>query len=253
MLRYGFVAVMNDISELKELDRIKSEMVRMTSHDLKNPLQAAFANVELLRDDVEDLKNQEVTLSVDNIERQLTKMHRIISGILDLERVRQGASLEEICHPQRIISDAVEELSDIADEKGITLRVDLNSRISAFKGDSDQFKRAIVNIIENAIKFNKAGGDVLIQGNNRGNQLFITISDDGIGIPAELQPKIFERFYRGHQAGAEHASGSGLGLSLVKAVIDSHNGEIWVRSQPNVGTTFHISLPAFVPEGQTLP
>ncbi|MEM9953599.1 MAG: ATP-binding protein [Chloroflexota bacterium] len=249
----GFVAVMNDISELKELDRIKSEMVRMTSHDLKNPLQAAFANVELLRDDVEDLKNQEVTLSVDNIERQLTKMHRIISGILDLERVRQGASLEEICHPQRIIADAVEELSDIADEKGITLRVDLNSRISTFKGDSDQFKRAIVNIIENAIKFNKAGGDVLIQGNNRGNQLFITISDDGIGIPAELQPKIFERFYRGHQAGAEHASGSGLGLSLVKAVIDSHNGEIWVRSQPNVGTTFHISLPAFVLEGQTLP
>lgn len=245
----GFVAVMNDVSELKELDRIKSEMVRMTSHDLKNPLQAAFSNLELLRDDVEDIENvdkAEIALSVDNIERQLKKMHRIISGILDLERVRVGSRLEEICHPDIIIDEAVEELSDIAKEKGIFLKTDVNSKVADFQGDSDQFRRAIVNIIENAIKFNSAGGEVLIQANNRGNQIFITISDDGIGIPADVQPKIFERFFRGHQRGAEHASGSGLGLSLVKAVIESHNGQIWVRSQPDVGTTFHITVPAIV-------
>ena len=245
----GFVAVMNDVTELKELDRIKSEMVRMTSHDLKNPLQAAFANLELLRDDVEDIENvdnEEVVLSVDNIERQLNKMHRIISGILDLERVRVGSSLDEVCHPETIILEAVEELSDIAKEQGIVLRADVNEKIANFQGDSDQFRRAIVNIIENAIKFNIAGGEVLIQANNRGNQIFITISDDGIGIPADVQPKIFERFFRGHQRGAEHASGSGLGLSLVKAVIESHNGQIWVRSQPDVGTTFHITVPAIV-------
>ncbi|MGB7337510.1 MAG: GAF domain-containing sensor histidine kinase [Phototrophicaceae bacterium] len=242
----GFVAVMNDISELKELDRVKSEMVRMTSHDLKNPLQAAFANLELLRDDVDALHDPEITLSVDNIDRQLNKMHRIISGILDLERARLGSSLEDICNPEILINEAIEELTDIADEKGIVLRADITPEIASFKGDNQQFKRAIVNIIENAIKFNTAGGDVLIQAQNSSNQIFITISDDGIGIPAELHTKIFERFYRGHQAGAEHASGSGLGLSLVKAVIESHNGQIRVRSQPKVGTTFHISLPAIL-------
>lgn len=245
----GFVAVMNDVSELKELDRIKSEMVRMTSHDLKNPLQAAFSNLELLRDDVEDLDNadsKEVALSVDNIERQLNKMHRIISGILDLERVRVGSKLDEICHPNTLIHDAIEELSDIAEEQGIVLKADVNAKVADFEGDSNQFRRAIVNLVENAIKFNSAGGEVLIQANNRGNQIFITISDDGIGIPPDVQTKIFERFFRGHQRGAEHASGSGLGLSLVKAVIESHNGKIWVRSQPDVGTTFHITVPAIV-------
>lgn len=245
----GFVAVMNDVSELKELDRIKSEMVRMTSHDLKNPLQAAFANLELLRDDVEIIGDDEITLSVDNIERQLNKMHRIISGILDLERVRVGSTLDEICSPGEIINDAIEELSDIARDAGIVLRADVDAKIAKFQGDSDQFKRAIVNIVENAIKFNSSGGEVLIQANNRGNQIFITISDDGIGIPDDLQPKIFDRFYRGHQSGAEHISGSGLGLSLVKAVIESHNGQIWLRSQLHIGTTFHITIPAITQQG----
>lgn len=240
----GFVAVLNDVSELKELDRIKSEMVRMTSHDLKNPLQAAFANLELLRDDLETLADEEVTLSVDNIERQLSKMHRIISGILDLERVRIGSNLSELCTPATILQEAADELADIAQEQGIVLKVDVDTKTRDFVGDFDQFKRAIVNIIENAIKFNEAGGEVLIHAENRGNEIFITISDDGIGIPSELQTKIFERFYRAHQAGAEHVSGSGLGLSLVKAVIESHNGKIWVRSQSQVGTTFHITVPA---------
>src|SRR5690606_15741353 len=89
----GFVAVLNDVTELKESDRIKSEMVRMTSHDLKNPLQAAMANLELLREDIEPINNTEISLSVNNIEHQLNRMYRIINGILDLERVRLGASV----------------------------------------------------------------------------------------------------------------------------------------------------------------
>jgi two-component system, OmpR family, phosphate regulon sensor histidine kinase PhoR len=239
----GFVAVLNDVSELKELDRIKSEMVRMTSHDLKNPLQAAFSNLELLRDDVVAANNSEMTLSVDNIERQLNKMHRIISGILDLERVRVGSNLNELCQIRLIIEEAAEELDDFAKEHQISLRLDISPKVADFLGDTAQFKRAMVNIIENAIKFNSAGGEVLISAKNEANKLLIIVSDDGIGIPEDLQGKIFERFFRGHQKGAEHISGSGLGLSLVKAVVESHNGQIWVRSKANVGTSFHISVP----------
>lgn len=239
----GFVAVLNDVSELKELDRIKSEMVRMTSHDLKNPLQAAFANLELLRDDVEAADNEEMTLSVNNIERQLNKMHRIISGILDLERVRIGSKLSEQCQIQSILEEAVEELEDFAKENQISLRLDVSPKVADFMGDTAQFKRAMVNLIENAIKFNSAGGEVLIQAKNESNRLRIVVSDDGIGIPEELQSKIFERFFRGHQKGAEHISGSGLGLSLVKAVVESHNGQIWLRSKANVGTSFYITVP----------
>lgn len=240
----GFVAVLNDVTELKELDRIKSEMVRMTSHDLKNPLQAAFANLELLNEDIATIDNSEITLSVDNIERQLNRMHRIISGILDLERVRVGSQPDTICNPQELIQEAVEELNDYATEQKIELVTDVADNIAEFMGDLDQIKRAIVNVIENAIKFNHAGGEVLIRAVNQGKRILITISDDGIGIPEELQNKVFERFYRGHQAGAEHVSGSGLGLSLVKAVIESHNGQIWLQSQAHIGTTFFISIPS---------
>jgi signal transduction histidine kinase len=182
-------------------------------------------------------------LSVDNIERQLNKMHRIISGILDLERVRMGSKLTEHCQIQTILEEAVDELADFAKDHRISLRLDVSPKVADFLGDTAQFKRAMVNLIENAIKFNSAGGEVLIQAKNEANRLRIVVSDDGIGIPEELQGKIFERFFRGHQKGAEHISGSGLGLSLVKAVVESHNGQITLRSKANVGTSFYITVP----------
>lgn len=240
----GFVAVLNDISELKELDRIKSEMVRMTSHDLKNPLQAAMANLELLQEDIADLHNPEIELSVNTIERQLNKMYRIIGGILDLERVRIGAKPTEFCHPARIVHDAVEELAEMAEERQIRILTTMPPDLADFIGDTNQFKRAIVNLLENAIKFSHQAGEVRINVKNEGRDLLFSISDDGIGIPPELHEKIFERFYRGHQAGAEHISGSGLGLSLVKAVVESHKGKLWVESISQRGTTFYIRIPA---------
>ena len=242
----GFVAVLNDVTELKELDRIKSEMVRMTSHDLKNPLQAAMANLELLRDDIQTIEPQdtEITLSVNNIEHQLNRMYRIINGILDLERVRLGSNQVDVCSTRQIIYDSMDELQAIATEKGIKLIPQIAENVADFMGDADQFKRAIINLIENAIKFNKPGGEVGITVKNRAHYVMFAISDDGIGIPEHLHNKIFDRFYRAHQPGAEHITGTGLGLSLVKAVVESHNGHIRVESQPGFGTTFYITVPA---------
>ena len=240
----GFVAVLNDITELKELDRIKSEMVRMTSHDLKNPLQAAMANLELLQEDTEALDDPEIDLSVGNIERQLSKMYRIIGNILDLERVRLGSQPTEICHPARIVTEAIDELQDMAHEENVALNVEIAPDAADFLGDSDQVHRAIVNLIENAIKFNRSGGQVDVSVTMHANHVRFTVADTGIGIPPDMQSKIFDRFYRGHQSGAEHVSGSGLGLSLVKAVVDSHNGELTVDSRPEQGTCFYIEIPS---------
>ncbi|MCA9914090.1 MAG: ATP-binding protein, partial [Anaerolineae bacterium] len=93
-------------------------------------------------------------------------------------------------------------------------------------------------------KFNTSGGEVHITARNDGNAILMSVRDSGIGIPFELQSKIFDRFFRGHQQGAEHISGSGLGLSLVKAVVDNHAGQIWLESIPGSGTTFSIRVPA---------
>jgi len=216
----------------------------MTSHDLKNPLQAAMANLELLQEDTEALDDPEIDLSVGNIERQLSKMYRIIGNILDLERVRLGSQPTEVCHPARIVTEAIDELQDMAHEENVALNVEIAPDAADFLGDSDQVHRAIVNLIENAIKFNRSGGKVDVSVTMHANRVRFTVVDTGIGIPPDMQSKIFDRFYRGHQSGAEHVSGSGLGLSLVKAVVDSHNGELTVDSRPEQGTCFYIEIPS---------
>jgi len=239
----GWVAVLNDVTQLKELDRLKSEMVRMTSHDLKNPLQAAMANLDLLRDDVWDSGNSEVQQSIEAIEKQLERMYRIINGILDLERIKTGTQLQEICRPARLVEETLEELQHLADDKAIRLDATVDANIPDFMGDPEQFKRALINLVENAIKFTPSGGIVTIVGRQNNAGVLFEIKDNGIGIPVELHTQIFERFFRGRQKGVEHVSGSGLGLSLVKTIVENHHGRVWLESQVGAGTTFFVALP----------
>ncbi|HVU10791.1 MAG TPA: GAF domain-containing sensor histidine kinase, partial [Phototrophicaceae bacterium] len=239
----GWVAVLNDVTQLKELDRIKSEMVRMTSHDLKNPLQAAMANLELLQDDLMDVVDDEVWESVKVIDKQLQRMERIIRGILDLERVKSGARALEMCHPSRIVQDVLYELRERAADGKITLHTDVASGLPEFGCDVEQFERAIINLVENAIKFTPPDGSVLVRVYQGGGSLLFEVEDTGVGIAKDLQGRVFDRFYRANQKGMEHVTGSGLGLSLVKAVVENHHGKVWLQSEPGAGTTFFVSIP----------
>jgi two-component system, OmpR family, phosphate regulon sensor histidine kinase PhoR len=244
----GWVGVLNDVTELKELDRLKSEMVRMTSHDLKNPLQAAMANLELLRDDlssaVQEIAHGEVQTSLDTIEKQLERMYRIINGILDLERIKTGAQVREACSPDILVSETIDELQHLADDQHIMLKSYVEPDTPEFMGDAEQFKRALINLVENAIKFTKPNGVVMILARREQTEVVFEIKDTGIGIPKELYSQVFERFFRGRQKGVEHISGSGLGLSLVKAIVENHGGRVWLESEEGIGTTFYVSLPA---------
>ncbi|MGQ9887094.1 MAG: ATP-binding protein [Aggregatilineales bacterium] len=242
----GWVAVLNDITQLKELDRLKSEMVRMTSHDLKNPLQAAMANLELLRDDLGEKVPQEAEESIAAIAKQLERMNRIINGTLDLERIRTGATKSDVCRATDIVESAVDELRQMAAEGQVSLNYSVADDSLEFLGDSEQIKRALVNLVENGIKFTAPGGSVHVSVEPGVNSVIMTVRDTGIGIPQELQGRIFERFFRGQQTGTEHISGSGLGLSLVKAVAENHGGSVWLESQPGAGSTFYVSLPTLI-------
>jgi signal transduction histidine kinase len=248
-LRYGhtdgWVAILNDITHLKELDRLKNEMVRMTSHDLKNPLQAAMANLDLLRDDLAASSDPEVTHSLNVIERQLQRMNRIIRGILDLERARTGALKIEAVEPSRLVGETIEEMRHVIDEQKLRFEVEVAPNLSTLHCDPDQFKRALVNLVENAFKFTPAGGSVrLIVNATSDGEVCFTVADSGVGIPDEARPLIFDRFFRVNQAGTEHVTGSGLGLSLVKTIVESHHGRIDVTSAVGQGTTFTVTLPA---------
>jgi signal transduction histidine kinase len=239
--------MLHDVTQLKELDRLKSEMVRMTSHDLKNPLQAAMANLELLDDDLTNYPSPEVHTALSTINKQLVRMNRIINGILDLERAKNDTQVKEI-HPAHIIAErAADSIREMALDKEVEINVVLNKKMPDFSCVPEQFEQALVNLLENAIKFTPSGGKVTLSVYPEAGQLIFQITDTGIGIAPELQPFVFDRFWRGGQkgqSGAEHISGTGLGLSLVKTIVENHLGEVQLSSKIGEGSTFFIRVPS---------
>ena len=240
----GWVAVLNDVSELKELDRLKSQMIQMTSHDLKNPLQAAMSYMELLSDDSEDVLTDDMREDMAVIWSQLNRMHRIISGILDLERVRSGTPAFEVCALEPVLQRTVDEMADQARAKGLSLQLVATPPLPFVLGDAHQLGQAIINLVENAIKFTPEGGRIEIRVHSDDSWVQIAVQDSGIGIVDTELNRVFERFFRGQQHGLTNVGGTGLGLSLVKAVVERHNGQVDLRSAVGVGTTVTIRLPA---------
>lgn len=242
----GWVAVMNDVTQLKELDRLKSEMVRMASHDLKNPLMGAMLYLDVLKDKA----HPEMMDDVKVIERQLERMNRIIRGVLDLEQIRMGLKAFVVCDARGLGEVSVRDLQRLAHDKRIELsficeETDIHSELK-FKGDPDQIERALINLVENAIKFTASGGRVDVRLNLfDDDHLLYSIRDTGIGIPKPMFQQVFERFFRGQQKGVEHVTGSGLGLSIVKMIVENHHGRVWLESEEGQGTTFFVLLPRY--------
>ena len=240
----GWVVVLNDVSQLKELDRLKSQMIQMTSHDLKNPLQAAMSYLELLSEDGADIFSEDMEVYVNHIWAQLNRMYRIISGILDLERIQAGTPAHENCDLSAIASRAVTELKPQADSKAVKLEYECNVPLTEVLGDEQQLAQALTNLVENAIKFTPPQGTVRVACLERAGGVEICIEDTGIGIPQEEQARVFERFYRGKQQKLAHIHGSGLGLSLVKMIVDAHHGEITLNSTLGQGTRIQVFIPS---------
>jgi signal transduction histidine kinase len=240
----GWVVVLNDVTELKELDRVKSDMMRMTSHDLKNPLQGAMANLELLRDDIYADGTAEVRESVDAVDQQLQRMYRIISGILDTERARSRLIALTTCSAERIIADVAEDMRLYAREREVALETWVAPNTPDVRCDLEQFERALGNLVENGLKYTPAGGQVRLSAQAKGAMVVFEVADTGVGIPPESQAHVFDRFFRGQQAGAETVEGTGIGLSLVKSVVENHRGSVWLESEVGMGTRFFVQVPA---------
>lgn len=231
----GWVAVLNDVTQLKELDRMKGEMIRMVSHDLKNPLMAAMLQIDLIR----YRNGGESNESIDIMERQMERMGRIIRGVLDVERLRNGSLRLTPAYVAPIVEKAVDDLRRLADEAGIQIDYEAPDDL-AILCDEDHTERAISNLIENAIKFTPHNGQVSIRAAAQEDTIIIIVKDNGVGIPESIQPKIFQRFFRGQQRGFEYATGTGLGLALVRAIMDNHKGHVWFESREGEGTTFYL-------------
>lgn len=237
----GRSIVMQDITHLKELDKLKSEFVSVVSHDLRSPLTSILGYVQLLERAGELNEAQKdfvkrVHSSVDNITS-------LIGDLLDLGRLETGLDLTLApCSINDILIQVVETAQMGLQAKKLKLDISLSEEEHFVQGDRKRLHQAFNNLVNNAIKYTLEQGKISIRVNKKDGQIITQVEDTGVGILPGDQPYVFDKFFRSDQV-RDNFQGSGLGLSIVKSVVERHNGRIWLFSIPEKGTTFTVVLP----------
>jgi signal transduction histidine kinase len=241
----GSVTTFEDISAHKQIDRMKSDFVAMVAHELKSPL----ASVEQMIYALQVGCKYEATNSCSALHKRMTvrtkDLLRLIDNLLNLSKLESGTVVFNL-EPVRgddIIREVIEITKPQADSKGITVGYHPCGEEWLFNIDYDHMRTAIMNIVSNSVKYTPDGGQVLLSTELIGGFVNINVQDTGIGISREDLPHIFDRFFRVKGKATRHITGSGLGLALVKEVVEAHQGYIDVQSTPQVGTTFSLSFP----------
>jgi len=239
----GQVLMLQDVTHLKELNRVKSEFVAAVSHDMRTPLTSVQGYVDLLAKVGPVNKKQERFLA--RIETSIRSITDLIDDLLDIRRIEAELDLEmEACDLRHVIDDVVQRMRPYAEDGGQDLvwRPPVSSLW--VRCNPPRIAQALENLVSNAIKYSSPGERVIVTGSEDEGHVVVSVSDEGIGIPREEQPRIFDRFYRGKSEEVAGIRGTGLGLSIVRAVVDKHGGRVWVESQPGAGSTFTFVLPA---------
>ncbi len=238
----GTVAVMRDVTHFKELDEMKSDFVATVSHDLRAPLTFIRGYTTMLTM-VGDLNDKQRDY-LDRILEGIDQMSTLIGDLLNLRRIEAGVGIrQEPCHLGLILVEAVDTLRARAAAKGITLRLEPTEGVPTVIGDRTLLRQAVSNLVDNAIKYTPASGHVNVGLEINQQEAIIHITDTGIGIAPEDQVRLFEKFYRIKRRETGNIQGTGLGLALVKSIIERHGGRVWAESVLNQGSTFYIALP----------
>jgi two-component system NtrC family sensor kinase len=238
----GQAVVLNDITHLKELDRIKSEFVTTVSHDLRSPLTAILGYVELI--ERAGQVNEQQRDFIERVQISVQQITNLVTDLLDLGRIESGVDSTRESTPIAVLARyAAEGLRGTAETKGVELTLNLPEGLPLINGDPIRLRQMIGNLVENAIKYTPEGGQVSVIAEAEDGQVILQIADSGPGIPPADQPYLFDKFFRGSNVG-DGTPGTGLGLSIVKSIVDHHDGRIWVDSTLNEGTTFTVVLPA---------
>jgi NtrC-family two-component system sensor histidine kinase KinB len=238
----GAVMLLEDITHLREIDRLKSEFIAGASHELRTPLTSLEMGVHLL------LEGSAGELSAK--QRELLAMCRddamrldtLVKDLLDLSRIESGKVPPRLSlvRAGEMMNDAVEPLRRQADAKGVTLWVSKPADLPEIEADRGQVERVIANLVTNAIRATARGGEIEVAAALRSGYLAISVRDTGRGIPHEYLSRVFEPFV---QVPGAPAGGAGLGLSISRRIVEAHGGQITVRSEPGQGTTFTLTLP----------
>lgn len=240
------IAVLSDVSRMKELERMRSEFVGNVTHELKTPLTSIRASIELLKDGDRDEATRGYFYDVLDMEAE--RLKNLIDDMLVLSRLENARDDPGVgpCRLEACVHTSVERLRMAAAKNKVTVAYKIDPRMYVRCAPS-RLEQLFVNLIENAIKYNKPGGKVEITGASQQEIAVVRVRDTGIGIAPEHIPRLFERFYRVDTSRSREIGGTGLGLSIVKHIAVLYGGEVNVESTPGVGTTFLVRMPLCAP------
>ncbi len=242
--RQGVIAVFHDITRLKELEKIRQDFVANVSHELRTPLTTIKGYAETLLDSA--LGKDVAPRFVEVIKRHADRLEKIVEDLLMLSKIESKEfvlSIEPVSLSELIVN-VLDFLRESLSRKRITVSYDLTRPLPLVRGDRHYLEQVFVNLLDNAIKYGREGGEISISVAERGQrEAEVSVRDDGIGIPKEDLPRIFERFYRVDKGRSKELGGTGLGLSIVKHIVQAHGGRIWAESTFGKGSTFHFTLP----------
>ena len=249
----GAVIVLHDITELRKLERIRRDFVANVSHEFKTPLTAIQGFAEtLLAGAIDDPQNRirflEIILEhsrrLARLTDDLLKLSKMDADKLELEIRRLSVSV--------FVESCIETAQRPAANKDLRISVKLPERLPDIAADRRRLAEVLQNLLDNAMQYTPAGGQIMVSASANGAEMTFTVSDTGIGIPQADQPRIFERFYRVDVARSREVGGTGLGLSIAKHLVEAHGGRIWVHSEVGQGSQFYFTVPLFEPERATL-
>lgn len=239
------VAILEDVTRLRRLEDMRRELVSSFSHELRTPIASNQATLEALLDMGADEDPTVRRKFLKNLRTQTEHLSNLVTEMLLLTRLESGAAIAKLdkVETAEMVEEAAEAVSVLAEAKEISLRSSAPKGLFAM-ADHRLFIQALINLLDNAIKYTDGGGTVSLSVAQKGKRVLFTISDTGRGIPKDALPHIFDRFYRVDKHRSRDAGGTGLGLAITKHIVEAHNGKVIVESVLYEGSTFTISIKA---------
>ena len=244
----GSLLLVQDLTRIRRLETVRRDFISNLSHELRTPLASLKALTETLQDGALD-DPPAARRFIDQIQVETDALTQMVTELLELSRIESGRLSLELMPvvPYQLLDSASRRMRVQAERAGLTLRVECKDDLPNVRIDSQRLEQVLVNLIHNAVKFTRAGGEIVLfadltpAGGTEPGMVLFAVQDTGIGIPAEDVSRIFERFYRVDKSRA--GSGTGLGLSIAKHIVEAHGGKIWAESVEGRGSTFYFTMP----------
>ncbi|MFO7958884.1 MAG: ATP-binding protein [Candidatus Brocadiia bacterium] len=238
----GVVLVLRDVTRLKELERLKSEFVMTASHELRTPLTTIGMSVDLLQEEVADQLDDDQRQLLAAAHEELQRLKALINDLLDLSKIESGKMEMEFTRTpvEAVVRKAVSVFEEQAREKGVELTSTVPDGIPEMRADPNKISWVVTNLISNALRYTESGGHIRVSAEGSRSQVYISVEDNGAGIPEEYQSRIFDKFV---QVEGADAHGTGLGLAICKEIVRAHGGTIWVESEEGEGSKFTFTVP----------